>query len=282
MYTTTTTTTTEMLLPHCYHYNILNYCDKTPITTKKLEWSIYNDTIRISGTTFPDCSVSDNLCWCVLLECPNTTTWVHGGPAAGRGIHRHCVAADKANLKRCEDLLAWRSRSIRCVYTYYVLSVYQRMVTILVNIYVCDCVCMCVWLCVCVSLCVYVCYVYVLVYISDRRLLKSVKMLCVSAASHGRREVSLADCLLLKHVLWQTPDGQPDLIKRLWRNLASEDSAALLYLLTDMRKKIAQFFQRGNTAVVRYTYYFLKHYDTIKKHYAVLQIKWYYLFINAD
>ena len=89
-----------------------------------------------------------------------------------------------------------------------------------------------------------------LVYVSDRRLIKSVKMLCVSAASHGRREVSLADCLLLKHVLWQTPDGQPDLIKRLWRNLAAEDSAALQYLLTDMRKKIAQFFKSGDTAEV--------------------------------
>ena len=74
-----------------------------------------------------------------------------------------------------------------------------------------------------------------LVYISDRRILKSIKMLCVSAASHGRREVSLADCLLLKHVLWQSPDGQPDLIKRIWKNLASEDSTALFYLMTDLR-----------------------------------------------
>ena len=81
---------------------------------------------------------------------------------------------------------------------------------------------------------------FLLVYISDRRILKSVKMMCVSAASHGRREVSLADCLLLKHVLWQSPDGQPDLIKRLWKNLASEDSTALLYLLTDLRKKVIQ------------------------------------------
>ena len=40
------------------------------------------------------------------------------------------------------------------------------------------------------------------IFISDRRLLKAVKMLCISACTNGRDYVNVADCLLLKHVLW--------------------------------------------------------------------------------
>ena len=44
------------------------------------------------------------------------------------------------------------------------------------------------------------------VYVSDRRLVKAVAMLRVSAFTCGRREVSEADALLLEHVLWQQPE----------------------------------------------------------------------------
>mmetsp|Transcript_14974 Transcript_14974/g.45194 ORF Transcript_14974/g.45194 Transcript_14974/m.45194 type:complete len:585 (-) Transcript_14974:822-2576(-) len=43
------------------------------------------------------------------------------------------------------------------------------------------------------------------VYVSDRRLVKAIALLKVSAYTNGRREVSIEDCLLLQHLMWQTP-----------------------------------------------------------------------------
>lgn len=43
--------------------------------------------------------------------------------------------------------------------------------------------------------------------LSDRRLKKIIKLLRVSAASNGRREVDLSDVLLLKDCLWNHPDN---------------------------------------------------------------------------
>jgi len=45
--------------------------------------------------------------------------------------------------------------------------------------------------------------------LSDRRLKKIIKLLRVSAASNGRREVNLSDVLLLKDCLWNHPDNAP-------------------------------------------------------------------------
>lgn len=45
--------------------------------------------------------------------------------------------------------------------------------------------------------------------LSDRRLKKIIKLLRVSAASNGRREVDLSDVLLLKDCLWNHPDNAP-------------------------------------------------------------------------
>ena len=86
-----------------------------------------------------------------------------------------------------------------------------------------------------------------LVYISDRRLLKAVKMLCVSAASHGRRNVSVADCLLLKHVFWQSPEDQPSITKWLWKNmLPPEDFSALSYILEALKKNLIDYCDEGH------------------------------------
>ena len=43
------------------------------------------------------------------------------------------------------------------------------------------------------------------VYVSDRRLVKSVALLRVAAYTNGRAAVSEFDCLLLANVLWQRP-----------------------------------------------------------------------------
>ena len=46
------------------------------------------------------------------------------------------------------------------------------------------------------------------VYISDRRWRKAVKMLKVSALTNNRDSVSIWDCWLLQHCLWNTPEQQ--------------------------------------------------------------------------
>jgi MoxR-like ATPase len=43
------------------------------------------------------------------------------------------------------------------------------------------------------------------VYVSDRRLVKSISLLRVAAYTNGRNSVSEFDCLLLANVLWQRP-----------------------------------------------------------------------------
>ncbi|PNW74318.1 hypothetical protein CHLRE_13g603225v5 [Chlamydomonas reinhardtii] len=44
------------------------------------------------------------------------------------------------------------------------------------------------------------------VYVSDRRLVKSIQLLQVAAYCNGRESVTEYDCLLLEHVLWQRPE----------------------------------------------------------------------------
>jgi MoxR-like ATPase len=48
------------------------------------------------------------------------------------------------------------------------------------------------------------------VYVSDRRLVKSIALLRVAAYTNGRSAVSEFDCLLLSNVLWQ---GLPDIVR---------------------------------------------------------------------
>lgn len=60
--------------------------------------------------------------------------------------------------------------------------------------------------------------------LSDRRLIKSIKLLRVSAATNGRKEVDLSDVLLLKNCLWNHPDNiatVQKLIIKVLRNYSS-------------------------------------------------------------
>ena len=43
-------------------------------------------------------------------------------------------------------------------------------------------------------------------YVSDRRLVKSINMLKVAAYVNGRATVCKYDCLMLQHVLWARPE----------------------------------------------------------------------------
>jgi len=74
-------------------------------------------------------------------------------------------------------------------------------------------------------------------------------MLCVSAASHGRRQVTVGDCLLLKHVFWQTPDEQNALSEWLWTHVVPpEDLVALTYLLGEARTKVEALCHEAHVA----------------------------------
>ena len=44
------------------------------------------------------------------------------------------------------------------------------------------------------------------IYISDRRWRKALKILQVSACTNGKKQIDKWDCVLLSHLLWQTPD----------------------------------------------------------------------------
>ena len=70
------------------------------------------------------------------------------------------------------------------------------------------------------------------IYISDRRLLKCVGMLKMSAYTNGRAEVSEFDCLLLKHVCWSSPDEQDKVNDWIVDQLVSQtETKQLRYLL---------------------------------------------------
>ncbi|XRB00568.1 ATPase RavA [Pycnococcus provasolii] len=61
------------------------------------------------------------------------------------------------------------------------------------------------------------------VYVSDRRMLKAVNLLKVSAYTCGRAEVSSFDCLLLEHVLWTVPEDAEKVRDWLLRNLTMDE-----------------------------------------------------------
>ena len=55
--------------------------------------------------------------------------------------------------------------------------------------------------------------------ISDRRLVKAVRLLKMCAATDGRTRVDHIDCLLLQHCMWQVPEHQKQLRDWLWENI---------------------------------------------------------------
>ena len=80
------------------------------------------------------------------------------------------------------------------------------------------------------------------VYVSDRRLLKITNMLRVVAASCGRGHVSLADCLLLCHCLWYSPEEYGDIKEYVHQRIqAGLGTDGLEYLLYDARRRMLGF-----------------------------------------
>lgn len=63
------------------------------------------------------------------------------------------------------------------------------------------------------------------IYVSDRRLVKAARLLKISAATHGRTQVDLVDCLILQHILWQEPEQRETIREWLWDNLTPGSSA---------------------------------------------------------
>jgi MoxR-like ATPase len=62
-------------------------------------------------------------------------------------------------------------------------------------------------------------------YVSDRRMLRAVKLLQTAAFCAGRSEVSLLDCHLLEHVLWSRPDACTPLREWLVSRISSSSRA---------------------------------------------------------
>ncbi|KAL0039144.1 hypothetical protein WJX77_009128 [Trebouxia sp. C0004] len=61
------------------------------------------------------------------------------------------------------------------------------------------------------------------VYVSDRRLVKAVGLMQVAAYTSGKDSVSLLDCMLLQHILWQQPDQQSRITDFLLSQISEDD-----------------------------------------------------------
>ena len=73
------------------------------------------------------------------------------------------------------------------------------------------------------------------IYVSDRRLVKSVALLQVAAFTSGRSYVTPKDCMLLQHVLWNRPEEAEKIYEWLLKALTQDDGMQQLqYLLSGM------------------------------------------------
>ena len=73
------------------------------------------------------------------------------------------------------------------------------------------------------------------VYVSDRRLVKSIQLLQVSAYCNGRDAVTEYDLLLLQHVLWQKPENADRIADWVLSQLSADDGTKQVgYLLTGL------------------------------------------------
>ena len=61
------------------------------------------------------------------------------------------------------------------------------------------------------------------VYVSDRRLVKSIQLRQVSAFCNGRDAVTEYDLLLLQHVLWQKPENADRIADWVLSQLSADD-----------------------------------------------------------
>ena len=83
------------------------------------------------------------------------------------------------------------------------------------------------------------------VEISDRRLVKTGRLLKISAASHGRIKVDPLDCLLLQHCMWQIPEQQAAIRDWLWDNLTPGSQInQFRFLLDTLRGEVSDVIRR--------------------------------------
>ncbi len=83
------------------------------------------------------------------------------------------------------------------------------------------------------------------VEISDRRLVKAVRLLKISAASHGRNTVDRIDCLLLQHCMWQVPEQRSVVRDWLWDNITPGGQIRQFRTLLDtMRQEICTIVRK--------------------------------------
>ena len=64
------------------------------------------------------------------------------------------------------------------------------------------------------------------IYISDRRLVKAMKILRISALTNSRSYVSMIDCLLLRYMLWDNYDDIEIVDDYIWANIIPEGKTA--------------------------------------------------------
>ena len=78
------------------------------------------------------------------------------------------------------------------------------------------------------------------VEISDRRLVKTSRLLKIGAASQGRSRVDPIDCMLLQHCMWQLPEQKAAVRDWLWDNLTPVDGSLEQFrlLLDTLREEI--------------------------------------------
>ncbi|CAB9501051.1 ATPase RavA [Seminavis robusta] len=69
--------------------------------------------------------------------------------------------------------------------------------------------------------------------VSDRRLVKATRLLKVSAACHGRKQVDPLDCLLLQHIVWKLPEQRAAIREWLWSRVTPGSSGLSIATLED-------------------------------------------------
>lgn len=84
-------------------------------------------------------------------------------------------------------------------------------------------------------------------YVSDRRLIKAARLLRVSAATHGRKQVDIIDVLLLQHMLWTYPQQKDALREFIIDNLTPNND------IVDQSKFLLQGLAAEALAVVKKT-----------------------------
>lgn len=88
------------------------------------------------------------------------------------------------------------------------------------------------------------------VYCSDRRLVKAAAMLRLVAATHSRTTVSLLDCLILQHVMWNQPEDKTVIKNWLRKRVVPETGLyGFKYIIDDIQKRIIKDFKTENKII---------------------------------